>query len=260
MRTITIGKKTIELYDNIDKLPIKRFHKFNKYLLIDAGVGGNITDIDEHIIKIARYVESGDKTNAKKQLDNLRTSLFMVSEETNIKHLSFITLIKSINGKEVHDLSDENIRRLSRELNSAEKGFIDRLIESIKKKIDSELDLYFPGTFDDASIKEYFDKVRQRVLLQLDSLLRENDNSKKIEEIETFLLGIAKPRVFSGKDSIEIKYEKNFQDTCLFLKKEMSIYPENMTVLEFYNAFEYLKKNRPKQRNTINNGRKSPKV
>lgn len=254
MKTVKVGKKTIEIYDSIDELPIKRFHKFNKYLLVDSGIGSDLNDINDHIAKIKRYVNSNDKSNANRQLDNLRQSLYMVSQETHLRHLSFMVLIKSINGKEVHDLSDENLKKLLKEFENESKSFLDRLIESVKKKIDQELNLYFPGNFDDASVKEYYDKIRNRALLQLDAIIRDVDNDEKIDKIEEFLLTLAKPKVFSGKDSVEIKYDKQFEEMCLFLKQELSVEPQDMTVLQFYNSFEYLKKQKKP------NGRKSTKI
>lgn len=257
MKKVKIGKRIVEIYDAVDELPIKRFHKFNRYMLVDSGIGSDLTDINMHIGKIMRYVDKSDKENAKKQLENLRQSLYMVSQETNVNHLSFMVLIKSIDGKEIYDLSDDNMRRLLEMFHNESKSFFDKLIQFVKKKIDSELNLYFPGHFDDASIKEYYDRVRQRTLFQLDSIIREKDNSNKINEIDDFLLLLAKPKIFSGKESVEIKYEKQFEEMCLFLKKELSVEPNDMTVLQFYGSFEYIKKNKPKQ---TKNGRKSHQV
>lgn len=44
MRKIVLAKHKVELYDSIDELPIVRFHKYNKMLLIDAGVGSDLSD------------------------------------------------------------------------------------------------------------------------------------------------------------------------------------------------------------------------
>lgn len=71
MKEIEIGKHTVEIYDSIDELPIKRFHKFNKYLLIDAGVGSDLNSISEKINRIVRFIDKEDKANAKIELDNL---------------------------------------------------------------------------------------------------------------------------------------------------------------------------------------------
>ena len=97
MRTIKIGRKTVEFYDAIDELPIRRYHKFNKYMLVDSGIGSDLNDINSHIAKVSRYISKKDEKNALAQLENLRTSLYMIAEETNVRHLSFAILVKSIN-------------------------------------------------------------------------------------------------------------------------------------------------------------------
>jgi hypothetical protein len=255
MLNTKIGNKNVEVYDSIDLLPIKRFHKFNKYLLIDAGIGSDINDINDHVYKIMRLIDLGDKENSKKQLENLRQSLYLITQETNIKHLSFMVLIKSIDGKPVTDISDTGMKKLLSQFNEQPKKHLDELIEFVKKKIDEELNLYFPGNFDDIAIKEYYDRLRQKILLQLDGLIRGTDNSFKIDKIDEYLLNLAKPKTFSGKDSIEIKYEKQFEEMCLYLKKELNLEAESSTTLQFYNAFEYLKKI-----NKQNNGRQSNKI
>jgi hypothetical protein len=106
--------------------------------------------------------------------------------------------------------------------------------------------LYFPAQFDDIAVKEQFDKIKVRILLQLDSIIRGNDNSTEIEHIDDFLFSLAKPKVFSGRESAEIKYDKQFEDMCLFLSHELSLRIEDLTVLQFYNSFEYIKKQRKK--------------
>ncbi len=242
MKTVNIRGKRVELYDSIDELPIRRFHKFNKYMLIDSGIGSDLNDIDTHIYKIMRFINMDDKYNANTQLENLRQSLYMILQENNIKHLSFITLIKSIDGVELIDLSDDNIRSLSEMFNEKPVTFINKLITAIKKKVDDELELYFPGYFDDTAVKEYYDKMRERALLQIDSIINNKDNTTLINTIEDFLVNLAKPKTFSGNKSIEISYDKHFEEMCLYLKKETGADADTMNVLQFYNAFEYIKK------------------
>jgi len=246
MKTIEIGKYKVELYDSIDELPIKRFHKFNKYLLVDAGVGSDLNDINEKIAKIMRYVDRSDKVNARIELENLRQAMYLVTQETNLKHLAFMVLVKSIDGKEQTDLSDEGVRATQKVFENQSLNFIDRLFQSVKKKIDEELNLYFPSQFDDAAVKEYHDKLKSRILFQLDTIIRNADNKQEIDQIDDFLLTLAKPKVFSGKGSTEIKYDRQFEDMCLFLSHELSLDIDKLSVLQFYNSFEYIKKQRRK--------------
>lgn len=241
MITKDIAGHKVEIYESIGDLPIKRFHLFNKYMLVDAGIGSDLNDINDHISKIYKFIDS-DTKKAKLELNNLRQSLYMITEQINIKHLSFITLVHSINGKKVLDLSDDNIKKIHKQLSNTKTSYLNQIIDSVKKKLDSELSLYFPGQFDDAKMKEYYDRLKRKTLLQLDAIIRENDNKAKIEEIDDFLLTLAKPKIFSGKESAEIKYDKQFEKMCLYIQQETLSDPDKMTVLQFYNAFEYIKK------------------
>jgi len=243
MRTEKIGRNVVEIYDSIDELPIKRFHKFNKYLLVDSGIGSDLNDINRHIGRISKYIGK-DNDSARRELENLRQSLYMVSEGTNVRHLSFAVLVKSINGVPLHDLSDQGIRKTMEKLSEVKQGFLSRLIESVKKKIDQELSLYFPGTFDNSEVKEYYDRLRERALLQLDQIIRGTKNESRIEKVDDFLLILAKPEIFAGSKSKEISFDKEFESMCLFLTKELAIDIEDMNVMQFYSALEYIKKQR----------------
>ena len=49
MVTIKIGTHDVEMYDSIDELPIIRFHKYQKLLLVDSGIGADINSFDQRI-------------------------------------------------------------------------------------------------------------------------------------------------------------------------------------------------------------------
>ena len=49
MKREVINNHIVILYDSIDELPIIRFHKYNKYMLIDSGIGSDLNDINVHI-------------------------------------------------------------------------------------------------------------------------------------------------------------------------------------------------------------------
>ena len=54
-----IAGHRVRLFDAIDDLPIVRFQKFQKYLLIDAGIGGDIASFDRRCEKMRRYMGKG---------------------------------------------------------------------------------------------------------------------------------------------------------------------------------------------------------
>ena len=64
MKDLLINKKVVRVYDSIDEMPIVNFQKYNKYLLIDSGIGSDADDIDAHIVKIAKYIKSSNNKKA----------------------------------------------------------------------------------------------------------------------------------------------------------------------------------------------------
>lgn len=49
------------------------------------------------------------------------------------------------------------------------------------------------------------------------------------------------PKVFIGSDSVEVKYDKQFESTCLLIAQKTSMDARKMTVLQFYNAVDNIK-------------------
>lgn len=243
MRTIQLGKHSVEIYDAIDELPMTRFHKYNKMLLVDSGIGSDLADFDRHIERAMIYCRSKNPELASTELDNLRQNVYFIQMGISPRHLAFAVLIKSIDGKSCDDLSDEGLQKIVDTFADVAIKDITATIEAVKKKIDEELQMYFPRLFDDASSKEYFDELRRRTLLVLDSVVNGESNDKiaEIDRITTELLTYNKPQVFTGADNMEIAYDKQFESMCLTLSQHLNVNPKKYTVLEYYNAYEYIK-------------------
>ena len=99
------------LYDSIEELPMVRFHKYNKMLLIDAGIGSDIQAFDAHVEKVVRYMRNGDAEDAAKELENLRQSVYVVQTEQSPRNLSFACLVAKVDGRDCDDISDEGLER-----------------------------------------------------------------------------------------------------------------------------------------------------
>lgn len=238
-----IGKHTVEIYDTIEALPVLRFHKYNKMLLIDAGVGSDLSDFDNHIEKAIRFCRTKQTDLAEKELDNMRQNVYFIQSGISPKHLAFCVLVKSVDGVEKNDLSDDGLKSLLDMFADVPNAELTAQLEAVKKKIDDELLLYFPRLFDDASIKEYFDELKQRTLVMLDAIIEgeTDDRRAEIDRITAALLTYNKPQSFSGSDSMEIQYDRQFENMCLMLSQHLHVDPKRYTVMEYYNAFEYIK-------------------
>lgn len=243
MITKNINGHVVKVYDSIEELPIINFQKYNKFMLIDSVIGGDIADIDVSVLKVLKYIQQGDTDMAVKQLDNMRNAMHLIAQEISPKYLAFTALLAEIDGKPITDVSDSNLMSILEVLNTERKYFIDAVLLQFKKKIDVELGTYFPKSQNSAYIKELYSKLKDRVILELDGILSDICDYEAINRIDTDLLLSSKPKVFSGPDSFEIKNDKQFNDLCLTMSKSLNVDVKKLTVFEFYNAIDYIEKN-----------------
>lgn len=244
MKTVNVGTHTVQMYDSIDELPIVRFHKYQKYLLIESGIGSTIDEFDKHIEKARRFLMMNDAANAQRELENLRHNVYMMQCGLSPKHLAFACLVFAIDGKQCTDISDDGLHKVLETFADAPTGELTDHLDSVKKKIDTELSLYFPRLYEDADIKEYYEKVRKRTLLMLTNIVNDSfspETDKEIDDLTTALITYTRPQNFNGSDSMEIKFDRQFENLCITLANQLSVQPKQYTVLEYYNAFEYLK-------------------
>lgn len=241
MKNLTVNKKTVRVYDSIDEMPIINFQKYNKYLLIDSGIGSDVDDIDAHIARIAKFIKSNNAKKALQELQNMRQSMYMVNSEISPKYLAFAALIHSIDGEEVNDLSDDGLKNVLARLKEIKHSKIIDFLVWLKKKVTTELEMYFPGDFVNPKEKDAYDKLKQRTLFVLDSMINGTDNSKQIETIDIVMLNMHSPKSYIGSESVEIKYDKQFESTCLLIAQKTNMDAKKMTVLQFYNAVDNIK-------------------
>ena len=58
MKTVKINNHELKLYDSIDEMPIVNFQKYNKYIIVDSGLGSDIDSVDEHLVNLAKLIKS----------------------------------------------------------------------------------------------------------------------------------------------------------------------------------------------------------
>jgi hypothetical protein len=83
--------------------------------------------------------------------------------------------------------------------------------------------------------------MKERILLILEQISADKDNSSKINEIEDRMFGMYKPNIFDGRESSEVKYDKNFESSCLVIAQKTSLNAKKMTVLQFYSSLDSIK-------------------
>lgn len=241
MKTINLNRRVIKIYDSIDELPIINFQKYNKYLLIDSGIGSDVNDIDAHITRIAKFIKAGSQDKALQELQNMRQNMYMINSGISPKYLAFAALIHSIDGKELTDLSDDNLKEVLENIKHLEHSAIEKFLIWLKKKINAELETYFPANFTSAKEKEAYNRLRNRTMLVLDSIVNASDNTEQIEAIDILITNMYTPNNFVGCESAEIKHDKQFENACILIAQKTSLDGKKMTVLQFYNTLDIIK-------------------
>ena len=244
MVTAKIGKHTVEFYDTIEELPIVRFHKYQKLLLVDAGIGSDIAAFDQRIEKTRRFLMAGKPEQAQQELENMRQCVFLIQSGVNPKHRAFAALVTKIDGQDCTDIGDDALAAITEKLNDVPESELTAQLEAVKKKIDGELTLYFPALFNDSDVKEYYDILRKRTLEILNGIVAGVDDpagAEIVDKLTTALITYSNPKLFTGSDGVEIQFERQFENLCLVLSEQLHVEPKKYSVLEFYNAFDFVK-------------------
>ena len=235
MKTITVKGKVIKLYDSIDEMPITNFQKYNKYILLDAGLGSDVNSVDEHIVNLAKLIKT-NMTKAQQELQNLRQNMYMIVSGISPKYMAFAALIQSIDNKPLDNLSDDYLKEVLDSIKEIKHSTIASFLMWVKKKLESELETYFPSEFGSTKEKEVYDKLKQRTILVLQGIVEDKDTSTEVVEIDDFLFSLYSPKSFIGSASAEVKYEKQFETSCMLISQKTGMTAKKMTVLEFYNT------------------------
>ena len=228
------------MFDSIEELPIVRFQKYNKMLMLDAGLGSDLTALDAHLSRVGEFIKAGETDNAAREIDNLRQTLFNVQNGLTPHFMSLIPLMAEVDGEPLTDLSDENIQRVYDTLKDVTMKAYEGAASEVKKKIEEELKAYFNQGGESAASKEYYELMRRRALLMLDEISDGRDRSEEIRAIESRMVRSDKPRVFQGERNAEVLYDKNFVGCCIAIAQNLNMDAKQMTVLEYYRAIEVL--------------------
>jgi len=149
MRDININGHLIELYDSIEDMPIARYNSFNRYSIIDSGLGNNFADVDQKITEMIGLLNSGQVDKAKQSLLNMRQTYYFMFENIDPKCNSFLCMIKSIDGVPNDDISENGLLKTKDRLlkTKISRQMIVTLLGEIKKKLIMNLKSIFPSSW-----------------------------------------------------------------------------------------------------------------
>ena len=173
----------------------------------------------------------------------------MILSGQSIRDLSFACLIAEIDGEKYEDLSPEGLQKVLELLGGTARKVMTDEYQAVKKKIDEELILYYPSLFNDVQTREYYDTLKMLVVAQLEGIIEEREDKEREERLRERLVLFQKPKVYTGHDGLEVKHDKEFETMCLTITSETGWNAKEMTTLEYYNAYEYLREKSRKAQN-----------
>ena len=241
MKKARIGICDVEIYESIEELPITRWHKYQKYSLIESGIGSDLASVDAHIARAIAYFKKGEGDKASAELQNLRQAVYFVQNEENLRLLSCACLIKSVDGVPCDDLTEEGLRRVVEKITDVPTNVVAALFKAVKKKMDTEVATYFPSLYSATSKeKEFSDILLKRTIAEIHTITRGEDDAK-VRELDETLLTMITPMTFQGEKNFEVEYDKQFEKMCAIISQHQGVNAKQYNVMEFFAAYEQIK-------------------
>lgn len=245
------GKHEIEIYDNIQDLPILTFQKFNKYQMMASEIGNDFEDYDRRTAKTIAFLDKGMIKEARQELENRRIAVFNAYREFTPVGYSFAVLIRRIDKKEYTKKTSEEIDDILKQLEKIGFDFktsIEKLKE-VKKKIDQQLLVYYPKFFPKNQNKDILVLRAKRVNYLLDLIIEKKVSIKEeVFEVEKEILENDKPHVWNVhiENNMERVLEVDFNKFAIQVTELSNQRLEDMTTFRFYATVEYLKEKNKK--------------
>jgi hypothetical protein len=108
----------------------------------------------------------------------------------------------------------------------------------VQENLDIELSDLFPELF--TRNMEYDQRLRERNILLLKEILDE-DVTEKLQANLRYFKSLVRPKSFRGNQSVELKYDRDFEKTNNTLQTHTSKDVRAMTVKEYFGLVSFVK-------------------
>jgi hypothetical protein len=243
MTTIKFNGNILDMDNRIDEMLYHKYLLYNMNVMIDSGIGSDFNSFNDRFQEIVRYASVGDMENLRKVIANTQQCYQFIMSRTSPEMQSFICMIRTINGESIGELTDEKIKQTILQLSKKglTVGKVKGFLNSLKKKIPTQFETLLPNWVDSTSAN-FYSMLKQRTDLVLDGILGK-DVAESIAEVERRIFeASAKPKLFAGANAVHIQAFRNYNDTCTLIRQNHLGEPKKMTVVEYYQAIDFLKK------------------
>ncbi len=257
MKKIVLGedkKNVVEFYNSAELIPMKRYQRFNKFLMIDNDVGSDFADFNKRSVKAIEYLKKGMKEDAVLELENRRQMVYNAYMEYSPKNRALAILVKSINGEECTDYSSDGLDEIIDKLDKL--GFtykqVQDTVDEVKKKIENELKNYFPKKFNNYDSVEYNVQLIRKLKVELGQIITGVEQKEKLFKAEKNLLNLDKANSWNinNAGNMEREMEVEYTKFVYAVQEHTNEDLNNVTAFRFYALVEYVEqKNKPNGNN-----------
>lgn len=139
MRVLRHNGHVVKFYDSPEDMTMRRYQRFSKFVMIDAGVGSDFNDFNLRSQKVIKLLKQDLKKEALIEFNNRFQMVYNAFEEYSPKHRALAILVHSIDDKVYAnndygaDTLDEIIDKLE-EIGVTQKQ-AKETVDEVKKKL-----------------------------------------------------------------------------------------------------------------------------
>lgn len=136
MKVITQNGSVVKFFDTPETMPMRRYQRFNKFLMIENEVGSDFADFDKRSQKAISFLKQGLVKEALQELQNRRQLVYNAFTEYSPKDRALAILVYSIDGVEYKDFSKSGLDTILDRLNEIEFSHeqSSTTVDEVKKK------------------------------------------------------------------------------------------------------------------------------
>jgi hypothetical protein len=109
--------------------------------------------------------------------------------------------------------------------------------------------MYFPDIFHNVLSTAFWMKMKEKALKMCDSIITGQNIDDEMNAADRYFASLIKPKSFSGKDNMELGYDKSFEKNCIVLSSLTNKPVKDLTTKEYFALIQHYNDNL--------NGRKS---
>lgn len=251
MQTIEVNKHKIKVYSSNETLSIKRYQKFQKFLMIENEVGSSFIDYDTRTSRAIEFLNKGMVDEAVIELENRRQMVYNAFEEFSPKNFALALLIHSIDDVVYTNYSDEGLKEILDRLDEIgfDKAKLDETVSEVKKKIEFQREIYFKSASKNSGEIERNGAILKKLKADVNLILDDNEENKKaLFDSEKEILELQKPNIWNIyiDGNMEIEMEVEFEKFLLTISEHTTENINEISVFRFDTLIEYLKEKNSK--------------